>query len=231
MLQISEFINNVNFNLFKVYNLPIIVILSISLLACNQTTNPASTTAGQTLETGTSQAVMDVGKEQPGLTALQDLGPLPDFKLTDQTGQAVSLANLKGKVWVADFFFTNCAGVCPTMTATLSKLYKELAPVGLNVLSISVDPKNDTPEKLAAYAADWQAKRDNWLFLTGEQQQIIDLSVKGFKLGLNEDPTSHSQRFILIDRQGHIRGYYRSDDTAEMISLRQSLQTLLAAKN
>jgi protein SCO1/2 len=162
------------------------------------------------------------------LTQLQDLGALPDFKLTDQQGQPVSLANLKGKVWVADFFFTSCGGVCPTMTATLAKLYKELAPVGLNILSISVDPETDTPDKLAAYAADWQAKRDNWLFLTGELPQIIELSVKGFKLGLNEDPTSHSQRFILIDRQGHIRGYYRSDDAAEMTALRQNLTVLLA---
>jgi protein SCO1 len=154
-----------------------------------------------------------VGSEQ--LTALSDLGELPDFSLTNQSGKSITTADLKGKVWVADFFFTSCQGVCPVMTARMSKLDKSLGEKGLHLLSISVDPTTDTPEKLTEYAKNFEAK-DNWQFLTGEKAKIIDLSVKGFRLSLGEDPMSHSQRLVLIDSRSHIRGYYSIDRENEM---------------
>ena len=173
----------------------------------------------------TSNAV--VGSEQ--LTALSDLGELPDFSLTNQNGKTITTADLKGKVWVADFFFTSFQGVCPVMTARMSKLDKTLGDKGLHLLSISVDPATDTPEKLTEYAKNFEAK-DNWQFLTGEKSKIIDLSVKGFRLSLGEDPMSHSQRLVLIDNRSHIRGYYSIDRENEMQLIVEHATQLLKEK-
>jgi len=174
----------------------------------------------------TSNAV--VGNEQ--LLTLSDLGEVAEFSLTNQNGKTITTADLKGKIWVADFFFTSCQGVCPVMTARMSKLDKTLGDKGLHLLSISVDPATDTPEKLTEYAKNFDAK-DNWQFLTGEKAKIIDLSVKGFRLSLGEDPMSHSQRLVLIDNHSHIRGYYHVDRENEMQLLVEHATQLLKEAN
>lgn len=174
----------------------------------------------------TSNAV--VGNEQ--LITLSDLGELPEFSLTNQSGKTLTTADLKGKIWVADFFFTSCQGVCPVMTARMSKLDKTLGDKGLHLLSISVDPATDSPEKLTEYAKKFEAK-DNWQFLTGEKAKIIDLSVKGFRLSLGEDPMSHSQRLVLIDNRSHIRGYYSIDRENEMQLIVEHATQLLKEAN
>lgn len=174
----------------------------------------------------TSNAV--VGNEQ--LITLSDLGEVAEFSLTNQNGKTITTADLKGKIWVADFFFTSCQGVCPVMTARMSKLDKTLGDKGLHLLSISVDPATDTPEKLIEYAKNFDAK-DNWQFLTGEKAKIIDLSVKGFRLSLGEDPMSHSQRLVLIDNHSHIRGYYHVDRENEMQLLVEHATQLLKEAN
>ncbi len=169
-----------------------------------------------------------VGNEQ--LITLSDLGELPEFSLTNQSGKTITTTDLKGKIWVADFFFTSCQGVCPVMTARMSKLDKTLGDKGLHLLSISVDPATDTPEKLTEYAKNFEAK-DNWQFLTGEKAKIIDLSVKGFRLSLGEDPMSHSQRLVLIDGRSHIRGYYSIDRENEMQLIVEHAAQLLKEAN
>lgn len=174
----------------------------------------------------TSNAV--VGNEQ--LITLSDLGEVAEFSLTNQNGKTITTTDLKGKIWVADFFFTSCQGVCPVMTARMSKLDKTLGDKGLHLLSISVDPATDTPEKLTEYAKNFDAK-DNWQFLTGEKAKIIDLSVKGFRLSLGEDPMSHSQRLVLIDNHSHIRGYYHVDRENEMQLLVEHATQLLKEAN
>src|SRR6478609_2142992 len=97
--------------------------------------------------------------------------PVPDFSLTDQTDRTIALQELKGKVWVADFIFTNCGGTCPVMTEKMRTLQTAL-PAGVRMVSFTVDPDRDTPKVLAAYAAEHGATRDRWLFLTGEKQAL-----------------------------------------------------------
>src|SRR2546425_865342 len=139
--------------------------------------------------------------------------PLPDFSLTDQTDKTVTLQELKGRVWVADFIFTNCAGTCPMMTDKMRKLQEGL-PAEIRMVSFTVDPDRDTTKALAAYAAEHGATRDRWLFLTGEKHALYDLCMKGFKLPLDDtggteaEPITHSTRFVLVDKEGEIRGYY-----------------------
>ncbi|MFY9225506.1 MAG: SCO family protein [Blastocatellia bacterium] len=176
----------------------------------------------------TQQSNAVVGNEQ--LITLSDLGEVAEFSLTNQSGKTITTTDLKGKIWVADFFFTSCQGVCPVMTARMSKLDKTLGNKGLHLLSISVDPATDTPEKLTEYAKNFEAK-DNWQFLTGEKAKIIDLSVKGFRLSLGEDPMSHSQRLVLIDGRSHIRGYYHVDRENEMQLIVEHATQLLKEAN
>lgn len=144
---------------------------------------------------------------------LPELFPVPDTKLVDEAGNAVSLDRMKGTVTVYDFIFTSCTGTCPIMTnnmRALTPLVEKDAPV--RFVSISVDPKNDTPAVLAAYAK--RVRNDpRWTFLTGERDAIVDLSVRGFKLSAGDpmpggEPLLHSTKFAVADKRGVIRGYY-----------------------
>jgi protein SCO1 len=139
---------------------------------------------------------------------------LPKFVLTERSGQPFDSSAMKGKIWVADFFFATCPGVCLDMSQRMSYIKnatRDLADVRL--LSISTDEK-DTPAVLTEYANRLQAG-DRWSFVTGEKSQVFQLSVGGFKLAL-EDASAvdvaekfiHSTKLVLIDRDGWIRGYY-----------------------
>ncbi len=153
------------------------------------------------------------------LTGLNDYGALPEFALVSQTGDSVHLRDLRGQVWIADFIFTHCAATCPMMTAQLQRLrtaFGGAAPVRL--VSFSVDPDRDTPQRLTDYAAEYGATPDHWLFLTGDKRQLRRLSIDGFHLSVDDsapedvakgaESVLHSTRFTLVDGQGHIRGYY-----------------------
>ncbi|HEX4953309.1 MAG TPA: SCO family protein [Thermoanaerobaculia bacterium] len=152
---------------------------------------------------------------------LPDYGTLPGFLLTNRDGREVSLGSLDGKPWLASFIFTRCPGPCPKMTAKMAKLGERL-PRDFTRVSFSVDPEHDTPAVLAAYAERYQAP-PSWLFLTGSREAIYELANLGFKLlaAPSEDPTSaegpilHSTRFVLVDGEGRIRGYYNAFDPAE----------------
>src|SRR5689334_16521384 len=112
-----------------------------------------------------------------------EYGQVPAFNLTESSGRTVGQQELSGKVWVADFIFTSCAGSCPVMTAQMRKL-QDLLPHDIGLVSFSVDPKRDTPEVLARYAQQFHADPQRWLFLTGDRQTLYNITVNGFKLAL-----------------------------------------------
>lgn len=167
---------------------------------------------------------------------LPPLSTLPDFALQGHGGQPVSLASFKGRVWVADFIFTRCAGTCHAMTARLSRLRREL-PAEVRFASFSVDPEHDTPEVLAAYGRGFGAGPE-WLFVAGPREALYALSVKGFQLAAGETappgeqgadgPFLHSSRFVLVDRHARIRGYYDSADESAVEMLRRDAERLVA---
>jgi protein SCO1/2 len=179
---------------------------------------------------------------------LPDLGALPEFSLTDHHGRPFTRGDLRGRVWMANFVFTSCADVCPRLTQQLRSVQDRLTPAEqagrIGLLSLSVDPERDTPEKLAAYAATYGARDGVWSFLTGPQAEVERTVVTGFRIAMQKMPLDpalptppgvaasppqahegetaeelhaqafdilHGAKFVLIDAQGHIRGYYDGD--------------------
>jgi protein SCO1 len=157
-----------------------------------------------------------------------------DFTLTEASGKTVKLADMRGKVWVASFIFTSCAGSCPIMTHHLAKAQADL-PVrdDFKLVSVSVDPERDTPAVLAQYAAKNGADRSRWLFLTGDKAQIHRLSRETFKLAVDESGTTvdHSSKFVLVDRNGMIRGYYDGLELETLKPMVRDVERVLAEKS
>ena len=145
--------------------------------------------------------------------ALPSFGVVPDFHLTDQNSAPFSSSVLLGKVWIADFIFTNCAGPCPRMSAQMRQVDSKLAdPQTFRFVSFSVDPARDTPPVLAKYAERYQAEPGVWFFLTGSQTELQRMSRTVFMLGDVDGSLQHSTRFVLIDKKGRIRGYYLTSE-------------------
>lgn len=172
-------------------------------------------------------AVLLFSFSRPG-EPLPVLSSVPDFEMTNQSGDAVDLASLKGKIWVADLFFTSCGGPCPEMTKQMKAL-SDLVQGGerIRFVSITVDPETDTPERLTSYGEHYGADFGRWHFLTGPQETIEMLAVEGFKLGTVENPEIHSTRFVLVDGQGRIRGYYHGLEEETIPTLQAAISQLL----
>ncbi|MSP55529.1 MAG: SCO family protein [Myxococcales bacterium] len=157
------------------------------------------------------------GSPDPNAALIDDFGPAPTFSLTDQHGQLRTHADLAGKVWVADFIFTSCPNVCPTLTAKMADLQGRHP--GLSLVSFSVDPKTDTPPVLLAYAQLFRAG-PTWHFLTGPIDDVRRVVVDGFKMALESTPgvaggpdtILHGERFVIVDKAGHMRGFPEAQD-------------------
>lgn len=141
---------------------------------------------------------------------VSSFGTVPEFTLTNQDGKTFGSADLRGKVWIADFVYSTCPGPCPMISSRMSELQQPLEKTDVHLVSFSVDPAKDTPQVLRAYAEKLQAQPGRWDFLTGPQSMIYNLSRNGFKLAAAEEKgvPIHSTRMILVDRHGTIRGYY-----------------------
>jgi protein SCO1/2 len=158
---------------------------------------------------------------------LPDLGQLPPFALVDQDGKPFGPPEARGKVWVADFIFTSCSDACPRLTARMRSLQNGLDPAErIGLLSVTVDPERDTPEKLAEYARISGAHGALWKFVTGPQREVERTVVNGFHIAMGRvhaEATDdslraqafeilHGDRLVLVDAKGHLRGYYVADD-------------------
>jgi protein SCO1/2 len=160
---------------------------------------------------------------RPAPPALPVLGTLPAFALTDQESRSFGSADLRGTVWVAGFIFTRCPTICPAITTTMGRMQHRARGLGqdFRLVSFSVDPQYDTPERLAAYASQHRASPRSWKFLTGSFDQVKQTVVDGLKIAMadrapggEQDFASvmHGTHFVLVDRDGRIRGYYDSSD-------------------
>jgi protein SCO1 len=164
---------------------------------------------------------------------------IPAWTLTDENDKPFDGESLKGKIYVADFFFTRCGSICPKMSSQLTRLQDTFSnQEEVQIASFSVDPTHDTPEELRKYAKEYDAKAGKWHFLTGAKTQIYPLAVKGYYIPVADaseydkavktpDETFiHSEKLILIDKEGHIRGFYDGTDKKDVDKLILEIRVL-----
>ncbi|HZV06307.1 MAG TPA: DUF420 domain-containing protein [Gemmataceae bacterium] len=147
-----------------------------------------------------------------------NLDAVGDFSLTERSGRTIGKADLLGKIWIASFEFTRCTQGCPQISATMEKLQADLARYpDVRLVTFTVDPKHDGVEQLREYAKHYHADPERWLFLTGEEDEIYRLIDKSFHLPARQNEgeerkpgneVAHSSKLVLVDRQGHIRGFF-----------------------
>ena len=128
------------------------------------------------------------------------------FVLTDQAGEAFDSRSLTGKVWVGSVFFANCPGPCFRENQALADMLREIDSPDLVVVSLTCDPENDTPEVLRRYAERFDADTSRWKFLTGDMETIKTIANQSFRLPA--EVGVHSERGVVFDRQGRLRGGY-----------------------
>jgi protein SCO1 len=153
------------------------------------------------------------------------LYPAPAFNLTDPDGKPFGSKDLAGKPYAVMFFFSECAGVCPGMTGRMRDLQKQLEGTDVRIVSFTVDPINDTPEKLNGHREAIGASKDRWHLLTGTPEQMIEVA-KGFKLPYDA-PVNHSSSFLLVDRQGQVRGIYGTQDVPQTKDIDEAKDSML----
>lgn len=154
---------------------------------------------------------------------------VPDFRLTTQQGKSLTLSDMKGRIWVADFIFTNCPTICPAMTQEMARLQSEFVADPVYFVSFSVDPERDTSRVLSRYAKAYGADDRRWHFLTGDKAAIYALAEDGFSLAAGHNGTEllHSTRFVLVAPDGNIYGYYDSRSKPALLRLRRDVKALL----
>lgn len=161
---------------------------------------------------------------------------VPAFAFTNQFGMEVSDLDYEGKIYVTDYFFTTCPSICPVMSSQLSRLQDKLKKSSLlgevKLLSHTVDPAHDTPEVLREYANNLGADSAHWNFVTGNQEDLYDQARHGYFLTALPSDTAaggffHSDTFVLIDRNRHIRGYYDGTSTQSVDALFEDIKLLV----
>jgi protein SCO1/2 len=171
------------------------------------------------------------------LAALPVYTQVADFSLTNQDNKVVSLANLRGHVWVADIIFTRCPGPCLRMTRQMKELQDALSNNSIKLISLTTDPDYDTPAILKIYAEHNGADTGRWSFLTGTKKQVNGLAVDSLKLSAvekkpeervtPEDLWVHSTIFVIVDKRGQLRGVFQTG--GEDVSWPAEKQKLIAA--
>ena len=174
-------------------------------------------------------AVLAVGcAPEPELPVYSTIGRL---ELETSSGERITVEELDGRVHVVDFIFTSCPMACPMMTSRMKQLYDEHRDAEeLRFLSITTDPLHDTVEVLHQYAVERGIDEQRWLFARIDPTEVARLSEKEFLLGAAGFPAGHSLKFVLVDGERRIRGYYDSQSDEEMAALRTDLARLLAGQ-
>lgn len=168
---------------------------------------------------------------------MPNYGVLPDFSLTNQDGQRVTLGDLRGQVWIADAIFTRCPGQCLLMSSHMKQIQDAVAsgpPVRL--VSFTTDPAFDSPAVLKKYAQRFEARDQCWSFLTGSKSALHAVEVDGLKLPVLDKPAGqqesandlfiHSEKFVLLDKQGRIRGYFDGQEDGTVAAITAAAQAL-----
>lgn len=168
----------------------------------------------------------------------QAVHQVESFHLTNQRGQTVSDRDLSGKIYLANFIFTTCPGVCPLAVSKMKTLQEAyLNDPEVLILSHSVQPEVDTVSRLQEFAKEHGIDSRTWYLLTGDKKQIYELARRSYfadeDLGENKGPDDflHSEKIILVDGQKHLRGVYNSTDPMDLLRIPQDIETLKRESN
>ena len=174
-------------------------------------------------------ATGSLNAESSTKTVASVTGVIEDFQMTDQLGRMFHSAGLKGQIWIGSVFFSNCASTCRMQNIEVAKLQHEYADKGVRLVSITCDPDRDTVDRLANYARTFNADPDKWYFLTGDFEKAERIGNEMF--GITVQRETHSDRLVLVNREGKVHGTYRSMLIDEVMKLRKDLDGLLAAES
>lgn len=159
---------------------------------------------------------------------------IPVFAYLNQDSVMIQSKQMKGKVWIANFFFTSCPTICPKMTAQMKRLSIKTEDLTdyVQFMSFSIDPTRDTPTRLRQYIKKFGITAKNWYFFTGDEAATHELGDQHFLVNAHPDMGSeggfaHSEAFVLVDKEGYIRGMYNGTDTKQVDLLAKDLRKLL----
>lgn len=175
-------------------------------------------------------------KERPIGKARIEQGEALDvgsFVFLERAGKPLSNEDLKGKVWVGALIFTNCTGICMPMCVEMARLQDEFKDEpDFRIVATTVDPDRDTAEVLDKFGKSYGADPDRWYFLTGKKEDIRTFAVKGLRIPWNdEEEVAHSPDFVLVDREGKIRDYFRQLEPDQMKRMREAIRDVLGGKS
>lgn len=170
-----------------------------------------------------------------GIEVIDTIYPtIPFFYFLNQDSVLVKSTDMKGKIWIADFFFTTCPTICPTMTKNMKLLNDDTKDIKDHVqfISFTINPNHDTPSQLKKYRNHYRATASNWQFLTGKEEETHRLGIENFQVFAGKDDESeggyaHSGAFTLVDKEGYVRGVYLGTERKEVEKLEKDLRKLL----
>ena len=162
---------------------------------------------------------------------------IPEFSYLNQDSILVKSSDMKGKIWIADFFFSTCPTICPVMTTQMKRLNRMTEDINehLQFLSFSINPDHDKPSVLRDYIDHHGIEASNWHFLTGDEEETHELGVDHFLVHAQSDEDApggfaHSPAFVLIDQEGVVRGVYLGTNTKDVDKLEKDLRLLFSAE-
>ena len=159
---------------------------------------------------------------------------MPFFYFRNEDSLLVKSTDMKGKIWIADFFFTTCPSICPKMTGNMKKLNASTEDLKdhIQFMSISINPNRDTPSQLKRYKNHHKITTSNWQFFTGKEDETHILGIENFLIFAGRDDEAeggyaHSGAFTLVDKEGYVRGVYLGTDMKQVEQLEKDLRKLL----
>ncbi len=170
-----------------------------------------------------SMPIDDHAAAGPEVELNREIAP---FELMSAQEETFDTASLQGDVWIASFFFTACPSICKMQNQQIAILQEEFADDGVKFVSITCDPDNDTPAVLRQYAESFQAKPGVWTFLTGDMQKLKEVTEESFQVAF--ETQTHSDRLMVVDKEGKLRGTFRATDSTEFLRAKKMLKELLA---
>ncbi len=161
------------------------------------------------------------------------------FSFTNQDGKTITQNDVKGKIYVASYFFATCKGICPKMNENMSKVYTAFrGNKDVMILSHTVDPMKDSAPALKAYSLRFDADPNQWMFLTGDKKQLYDMARYSYLLSAEDDTAGvkieddfiHDKHYTLVDRYGRVRGFYDGLEQSDIDKLIKDINSLLQEK-